>query len=65
MLLDPVGRAVATAPPDEEPVTEQDRLRFLSGRDWFRQGKGIPMDDVLAKFDLKTEDFPNSLEDTP
>ncbi|MGA2215742.1 MAG: hypothetical protein ABSH31_20895 [Bryobacteraceae bacterium] len=27
MLLDPVRRALATAPPDDEPVTEQDRHR--------------------------------------
>ena len=43
-MLDPVTRVVATAPPDEEPVTEQDRLRFHSGQDWFRQrsSQGIP-----------------------
>jgi hypothetical protein len=65
MLLDPVARAVATAPPDEEPVTEQDRQRFLNGQAWFRKrsGKGIPMEDVLAEFDLKPEDFPHSPDD--
>jgi len=65
MLLDPVARAVATAPPDNEPVTEQDRLRFHNGQAWLRQrgGKGVPMDDVLAEFDLKPEDFPDSPED--
>jgi hypothetical protein len=36
MLLDPVARAVATAPPDDEPVTEQDRLRFHKGQAWFQ-----------------------------
>ena len=29
MLLDPVARAVATAPPDDEAVIEQDRRRWL------------------------------------
>jgi hypothetical protein len=60
MLLDPVARAVMTASPDEEPVTAQDRQRFHEGQAWFRQrgGKGIPMEDVLAEFDLKPEDFP-------
>jgi hypothetical protein len=54
MLLDPVARAVSTAPPDDEPVTEQDRRRFRDGQAWFRQrgGKGVPMEDVLAEFDL-------------
>ncbi|MGA2436135.1 MAG: hypothetical protein ABSG25_12705 [Bryobacteraceae bacterium] len=65
MMLDPVARAVATAPPDEEPVTGQDRRRFHDGQAWFAQrgGKGIPMEDVLAEFDLKPEDFPPAPDD--
>jgi len=65
MLLDPVARAVATAPPDDEPVTEQDRRRFQGGQAWFAQrgGKGIPMEDVLAGFGLKPEDAPRPPED--
>ena len=59
MLLDPVARAVATAPPDDEPVTEQDRTRFKTGQARFAQdGKGVPIEDVLADFGLKPEDFP-------
>jgi hypothetical protein len=58
MLLDPVRRALATAPPDDEPVTDQDRQRFHNGQAWFaRRGKGIPMEEVLAEFGLKSEDF--------
>ena len=66
MLLDPVARAVATATPDDEPVTEEDRCRFQAGQAWFAQrgGKGIPMEEVLAEFGLKTDDFPRSPEDT-
>jgi hypothetical protein len=60
MLLDPIARAAATAPPDDEPVTEQDRRRLHTGQAWFAQrgGKGIPMEEVLAEFGLKPEDFP-------
>lgn len=35
MLLDPVARAVATAPLDDEPVTETDRSRVAAGQEWF------------------------------
>lgn len=65
MLLDPVARAAATAPPDHEPVTEQDRERFLAGQAGFAQpgGKGIPMNEVLAEFGLGPEDFLRSPED--
>lgn len=45
---------------EEEPVTEEDRRRFHEGQAWFAQrgNKGIPMEDVLAEFGLKPEDFP-------
>ena len=58
MLLDPAAHAVATDPPDDEPVTDQDRRRFRDGQAWFAQrgGKGIPMEDVLAEFGLKSDD---------
>lgn len=60
LLLDPVAIAAAMAPPDDEPVTDEDRRRFHEGKAWFaeRGGRGIPMEDVLAEFGLKTEDFP-------
>src|SRR5438105_4033622 len=62
MLLNPVARAVAMARTDDEPVSEEDRSRFHEGQEWFRQrgGKGIPMEEVLAEFDLTLEDFPSS-----
>jgi hypothetical protein len=45
---------------EDEPVTEEDRRRFHEGQAWFAQrgGKGIPMEDVLAEFGMKPEDFP-------
>ncbi|MGD1096075.1 MAG: hypothetical protein ABSB35_29285 [Bryobacteraceae bacterium] len=45
---------------DDEPVTEEDRRRYHEGQAWFAQrgGRGIPMEDVLAEFALKPEDFP-------
>ena len=65
MLLDPVVRALATAPADDEPVTEQDRRRFQDGQAWFagHGGAGIPMEDVLAEFGFKPEDFPPPPDD--
>jgi hypothetical protein len=48
--------------PEDEPVTDEDRSRIHEGEAWFAQrgGKGIPMEDALAEFDLKPEDFPLS-----
>jgi hypothetical protein len=57
LLLDPVSRAVATAPPDVEPVTDEDRRRVMEGQIWFerRGGKGIPMEEVLGDFGMSVE----------
>jgi hypothetical protein len=65
MLLDPVARAVITAPPDDELVTEQDRRRFRTGQAWFSQhgGQGIPMEEVLAEFGLNQGELPHSPDD--
>ena len=45
---------------EDEPVTDDDRRRFREGKAWFAQhgGHGIPMEEVLAEFGLKPEDFP-------
>jgi hypothetical protein len=60
MLLDPVSRATAAAPVDDEPVTEEDRRHIREGRAWFagQGGQGNPMEDVLAEFGLTPKNFP-------
>lgn len=60
VMVDPVARALATARPDDEPVTGHDRRRFHDGQAWFAQHDCIPMEDVLAEFGMKPEDFPLS-----
>ena len=57
-MLDPVSRAIAQAPLDDEPVTEEEREALARSEAWFekRGGKGIPMEEVLADFGLTVED---------
>jgi hypothetical protein len=45
---------------EDELITDEDRRRFREGKAWFAQhgGHGIPMEDVLAEFGMKPEDFP-------
>lgn len=60
LLLDPVARAAATAPDDDEPVLQEDRRRILGGKAALaRSEEEIPMEEVLAEFGLKMEDFPS------
>ena len=59
VMVDPVARALAAAPADDEPVTSEDRRRFQEGQAWFakRGGRGVPMEDVLARFGVTPTDF--------
>lgn len=55
---------LGTAPPDDEPVTEEERAALARSEAWFRArgGEGISMEEVLADFGLTMDDFP---EGTP
>jgi len=58
-LLDPVSRAIANAPVDDEPESESERQAVAESKAWFKQrgGQGIPHEEVLADFGLTPEDL--------
>ncbi|MCP5117951.1 MAG: hypothetical protein GY953_44610 [bacterium] len=55
LLVDPVSRALATAPIDDEPETEDEKQAVAEARDWLTDngGKGIPHDEAMSKLGLK------------
>jgi hypothetical protein len=57
-LLDPVSRAIANAPVDDEPESEDERQAVAKSKAWFKQrgGQGIPQEEVLAEFGLSPDD---------
>jgi hypothetical protein len=59
VLLDPVSRAIANAPVDDEPETEEERHAVAESKAWFeRHGdQGIPHEEVLAEFGLAPDDL--------
>ena len=58
-MLDPVSRAIANAPVDDEPESEQERQAVAESKAWFEQhaGQGISHEEVLADFGLTPNDF--------
>jgi hypothetical protein len=58
-MLDPVSRAIANAPVDDEPESEQERQAIAESKAWFEQhgGQGISHEEVLADFGLTPNDF--------
>jgi hypothetical protein len=53
-MLDPVSRAIANAPADDESESEQEREAVAKSKQWFAQqsGNGIAHEEVLAEFGL-------------
>ena len=63
MLLDPVSRAIATAPIDDEPLTGAERQAVAEADEWLKHNKPIPFKDVLADFGLTVEDLEKQTEE--
>ncbi len=51
-MLDPVSRAIAQAPVDDEPVTEEERKALAESEEWLKHHKPIPHEQVLADFGI-------------
>lgn len=56
-MLDPVARAIAQAPLDDEPESEEEREAVAEARQWLRQHPGIPFEQVLSDFGLTVDDL--------
>jgi hypothetical protein len=58
-MLDPVSRAIANAPFDDEPETEEERQAVAASKAWLAEhpGQGIPHEEVLAEFGLSAENL--------
>ena len=57
MMLDPVTRSLATAPIDDEPLSEEEEQALSASKEWFRHNQGIPHEEILAEFGLKRDDL--------
>jgi hypothetical protein len=60
-LLDPVSRAIANAPIDDEPESEDEHKAVAKSKAWFKQrgGQGIPHEEVLSDSGLSPDDLKN------
>ena len=58
-MLDPVSRAIANAPFDDEPETEEERQAVADSKAWMADhpGQGISHEEILAEFGLTAEDL--------
>ena len=62
VMLNPVSRAVANAPVDDEPETDQERQAVAEATGWLQHNQPVPFEEVLADFGLTLEDVKTSSE---
>lgn len=56
-MLDPVARAIANAPVDDEPVTPEEEKAIAESREWLKHNQGIPHEEVLAELGITQEEI--------
>jgi len=59
-MLDPVSRAIANAPVDDEPLTAEDEKALDEAQEWSKRNPAIPHEQVLAELGLTPEEIDRS-----
>jgi hypothetical protein len=62
VMLDPVSRAIANAPVDDEPLTAEEAHALGEAREWLKHNKPIPHEQVLAELGITQEEIENFKE---
>jgi hypothetical protein len=61
-VLDPVARAIANAPVDDEPPTAADEKALAEAREWSKHNKSTPHEEFLAELGITQEEIDNYRE---
>src|SRR5271156_2154249 len=56
-MLDPVDRAIANAPFEDEEISQEENRAVAASKEWLKDHPPIPNQEVLAEFGLTEEDF--------
>jgi ethanolamine utilization microcompartment shell protein EutL len=59
VMVDPVSRALANAPVDDEPTTEDEERAVAEAREWLKNNPGIPFEQVVTEIGLTMEEVQN------
>ncbi len=62
VMLDPVARAIADAPVEDEPLTAEEAHALAEAREWLKHNAPIPHEQVLAELGITQEDIENYKE---
>ncbi len=55
VMTDPEIASIRNAPIDDEPATEEEERAVAASKEWFKNNRGIPMEEVAAELGLTME----------
>ncbi len=61
-MVDPVSRAIANAPVDDEPLTADESRALAEARAWLKHNQPIPHEQLLAELGISQEEIDNFKE---
>ena len=56
VTLDPVSRALANAPPEDEEISAEEEQAVAEACEWLKTNPGIPFEQVVAQLGLSMEE---------
>jgi len=56
-MIDPVARAIASAPVDDKSLTADEKKALEEAREWMTNNAGIPHEQVLAELGITQEEI--------
>ena len=59
LLLSPVDRALATAPEEDEEISEEEEQAVARSKEWFKHNEGIPLEQVVADLGFTMDQIRN------
>ena len=63
LLLDAVDRALATAPMEDEEISEEEEQAVARSKDWFQHNQGIPFEQVVTELGFSMDRIRNHSSD--
>jgi hypothetical protein len=63
-VLDPVSRALANAPIDDEPLDPEEEKAVNESKEWLKHNKPIPHEQVLTDLGITPEELDRFIKST-
>jgi hypothetical protein len=64
MMLDPVSRAIANAPMDDEPLDSEEEKALNEAKEWRKHDRPIAHGQVLAELGITPEELDRFIKST-